>query len=197
MPNKLYAESCDQNCQPIAAQLDRFAPQCKSVLEIGSGTGQHAVYFARKYPQLMWQTSDLPAYHASIQAWIDESAVQNVLPPITLEACGVWPQQSFDLLFSANTLHIMSEADAECLLQHAPGCMKKGAWLVFYGPFNYNGTYSSASNKHFDGWLKQRDPASGIKHFEWLSELASQSGLHFIDDVTMPANNRILVFQRV
>ena len=194
--NKPYSESCDQNCRPIGEQLARYAGDCKTVLEIGSGTGQHAVYFAAQYPHLSWQTSDLPHNHAGINAWIDDSGLDNVQRPLALDTCGQWPSQSYDLVYSANSLHIMSEACAEQFLRRAPGCMHDGSVLIIYGPFNYRGHYTSVSNERFDGWLKQRDPLSGIKHFEWLNAIAAESGLQCVEDVAMPANNRILVFKK-
>ncbi len=197
MINKPYAESCDQNREPIRRQLDRFAPDCNSVLEIASGTGQHAVYFARCYPHLRWQTSDLPQHHAGIQAWIDDSDCSNVSSPLALDVCGAWPQQRYDLIFSANSVHIMSSQAAEQFLRQAPNCLNAGAMLMLYGPFNYAGRYTSPSNAHFDDWLKQRDPASGIKDFEWLNAIARESGLDIVDDVAMPANNRILIFRKL
>ena len=194
--NKPYAESCDQNRQPIGQQLARFAANARTVLEIASGTGQHAVYFAEQFPHLCWQTSELAENHAGIQAWIADSGRDNVLPPLLLDVAGAWPQQQYDLLFSANSLHIMSEQSAEMLMRRAPLCMHEQSFLLIYGPFNYRGQYTSASNERFDGWLKQRDAASGIKHFEWLNDIASDAGLHCFDDVAMPANNRMLVFKK-
>ncbi len=194
--NKPYSESCDQNRQPIRTVLDQYAPDCKTVLEIGSGTGQHAVYFADCYPHLIWQTSDLVENHAAINAWIDDSQLENVLRPIELDARADWPSQQYDMLYSANSLHIMSEQAAEQFMRRAPGCMHETSVLIIYGPFNYRGQYTSASNERFDGWLKQRDPASGIKHFEWLDGITAESGLSCSDDIAMPANNRILIFQK-
>ncbi len=196
MSHKPYAESCEQNRQPIGQILQRYVENRQSLLEIGSGTGQHAVYFAAQYPWLNWQTSDLAEYHPGIQAWIDDSGLGNVLAPIELDVSGDWPGQEYDLIFSANTLHIMSASEVEQLFRHCPACMQTDAALLIYGPFNYANQYTSDSNARFDQWLKQRDLASGIKNFEWLQDIASNSGLECVADYPMPANNRILVWQK-
>ena len=196
MIHKPYAESCEQNRQPIGQILQRYVEGRQSLLEIGSGTGQHAVYFATQYPWLNWQTSDLAEYHPGIQAWINDSKLSNVLAPIELDVSGDWPGQEYDLIFSANTLHIMSASEVEQLFRRCPACMQTDAALLIYGPFNYANQYTSDSNARFDQWLKQRDPASGIKNFEWLQDIATTSGLECVADYPMPANNRILVWQK-
>ncbi len=197
--NKPYAESCDQNREPIQRQLERYCATAKSVLEIGSGTGQHAVFFGQCFPHLIWQSSDLPENHAAIQAWINDCGLDNVLAPLSLDVkqADQWPDRNYDLVFTANSLHIMSEQSVAEFLRHVPGCMHDESVLLVYGPFNYDGRYTSESNRRFDQWLKQRDPASGIKHFEWIDEQARLSGLVCVDDVAMPANNRILVFRKL
>ena len=192
---KPYSESCDQNREAIEAVLTRFIEDGRRLLEVGSGTGQHAVYFGRRFPSLSWQTSDLPEYHHGIQAWIDDSGLDNVLSPLILDVSGPWPKQRYDLIFSANTMHIMSESEVDAFLSHAPGCMESDAWLLVYGPFNYGGRYTSPSNARFDSWLKQRDPASGIKNFDWLRDRAEAYGLECAHDFAMPANNRILAWR--
>ncbi len=196
MSNRPYAESCDQNCDPIAEVLERHAEGRCSVLEIGSGTGQHAVYFAERFDWLDWQPSDLDDYHAGINAWREHSGCANVREPLSLDVSGDWPQQQYDLVFSANTLHIMAADEVEDFFAAVPRVMHAESRLLIYGPFNYEGRYTSMSNARFDQWLKQRDPLSGIKDFEWLQDLAVRAGLECIEDVAMPANNRILVWQR-
>ncbi len=196
MLNKPYSESCDQNREPIGEVLDQFITDRKTVLEIGSGSGQHAVYFSAKYPFLLWQTSDLSANHSGIQAWIDDSQLDNVLAPIELDATGKWPDKQYDLLYSANTVHIMSSYAVEKLFYNIPECMHDDSVFLLYGPFNYQGKYTSDSNARFDNWLKQRNPESGIKNFEWLQDIARQSALRCTHDFTMPENNRLLVWQK-
>jgi cyclopropane fatty-acyl-phospholipid synthase-like methyltransferase len=195
MNPKPYAESCEQNRMPIQQVLQNYVAGRRQVLEIGSGTGQHAVYFAEAFPHLLWQTSDLAENHPGIRAWIEESDLSNVLPPLVLDSTGVWPEQQYDLIYTANTVHIMSQYAVEKMFKAVPGCMHQGAVLLIYGPFNYDNRYTSESNARFDQWLKQRDPASCIKNFEWLQDIGQESGLECIDDHAMPANNRILVWQ--
>jgi cyclopropane fatty-acyl-phospholipid synthase-like methyltransferase len=195
--HKPYAESCDQNREPIRQVLDLYTENRATVLEIGSGTGQHAVYFSAVYPWLHWQTSDLAQYHPGIQAWIDDSGVSNVAAPLMLDCRQTWPPLGqFDLVFSANTLHIMSPQAVSGLFANLSGVMSEEALFLVYGPFNYAGDYTSDSNRRFDDWLKQRDPASGIRDFDWLTGIAAQNGLECRADHSMPANNRILVWGR-
>lgn len=196
-PHKPFAESCVQNRGPIQQILQQYVDGRVSVLEIGSGTGQHAVYFAEAFPQLHWQTSDLQENHAAIQAWIDDSQLPNVLPPIALDCLGKWPAQQFDLLFTANTIHIMSQRAVEGMFTSIPRCMHGNSILLMYGPFNYQNQYTSESNARFDQWLKQRDPDSGIKNFEWVQDTAARCGLECIQDHTMPANNRVLAWRLI
>ncbi len=194
---KPFSESCVQNRTSIQQILQQYIDARKTVLEIGSGTGQHAVYFAEAFPQLLWQTSDLAEHHAGIQAWITDSQLPNVLPPLLLDCLGDWPQQQFDLLYTANTLHIMSQHAVEAMFASIGGCMHVDSILLTYGPFNYQNQYTSESNARFDNWLKQRDPQSGIKNFEWVQDIAAKSGLECIHDHAMPANNRVLVWRLI
>ena len=171
---KRFSEACVQNRAPILAVLRAEFAATRAVLEIGSGTGQHAVYLAAELPHLHWFTSDLPENHPSIQAWIGESGLHNITPPCALDVtAGPWPQRSFDGIFSANTTHIMH-----------------------YGPFNYHGRYTSASNARFDAWLQERDPGSGIRDFADLDALARGHGLRLRADHEMPVNNRLLVWRK-
>jgi cyclopropane fatty-acyl-phospholipid synthase-like methyltransferase len=194
---KPFADSCIQNREPILHILQQYVEGRESVLEIGSGTGQHAVYFAEAFPQLVWQTSDLAENHVGIQAWIDDSQSPNVLPPILLDCQGEWPDQQFDLLYTANTVHIMSQQAVESMFKSIVNCMHQASILLIYGPFNYQGQYTSESNARFDSWLKQRDPLSGIKNFEWVQDIAAKSGLECIQDHAMPANNRVLAWRLI
>ncbi len=197
MDNRPYAESCDQNRDPIGEVLQRYVKGRHSVLEIGSGTGQHAVYFAARWPWLSWQTSDLAENHAGIKAWIDHSGLDNVLAPILLDVRDSWPEgRRYDLVFSANSLHIMAAEAVALCFSGLPALMHEESRFLVYGPFNYDGRYTSASNARFDQWLKQRDPLSGIRDFAWLQELGRKNGLECIEDIVMPANNRTLVWQK-
>ena len=194
---KLYSESCEENKYPILEVLVSEFSQSQTILEIGSGTGQHAVFFAEHLPHVIWQPSDVIESHASIIAWITESGLDNVLPPLELDvAKHHWPAQQFDGAFSANTAHIMSWPEVVELFNGVTNVIKPGGKFCLYGPFNYNGTYTSQSNAHFDQWLKARDPKSGIRDFEALDKMAKQHQLTLIKDYEMPVNNRTLVWQK-
>lgn len=197
MSAKPFAESCVQNRAPILAVLRALFADRRHVLEIGSGTGQHAVYFAPELPHLTWQTADLAAHHAGIRQWLADASAPNILPPITLDAGDdAWHHARYDAVFSANTLHIMSWPDVEGFFAGAGAVLEPGGVLAVYGPFNYGGTYTSESNARFDAWLKARDPASGVRDFEAVDALARAQGLDLERDLAMPANNRILVWRR-
>lgn len=194
MSEKPFSESCERNKGPILDILREVFTRPARILEIGSGTGQHAVHFAAALPHLVWQTGDLAANHAGIMAWIEEAALPNVLAPIVLDVNGPWPERTYDGVFTANTLHIVSWELARKLIAGAGSLLKKGGLLVIYGPFNYHGSFTSDSNARFDAWLKARDPRAGIRDFEAVSKCAEISGLRLEADHAMPANNRLLVF---
>ena len=195
---KQYSQSCDENREPILGIIREVFADTHRILEIGSGTGQHAVFFARRLPHLMWQPSDLPENHASINAWRDEADPGNVLPPIELDVtAATWPVGKYDGLFSANTLHIMSWEAVQSMFSGIGKLLPTGAHCCLYGPFNYGGSYTSDSNMRFDAWLKDRDPASGIRDFEALAGLATENGFELAADNEMPANNRLLVWKKI
>lgn len=194
---KPYAESCDQNKNPILEVLREELSACHSVLEVGSGTGQHAVHFAQHLPHLQWQTSDCIDNHPGIHAWLHEAALANTHPPIPLDVlCDPWPQEGYDAIFSANTVHIMSWEAVKRLVVGVGAELHDGGLFCLYGPFNYGGQYTSDSNARFDQWLKDRDPRSGIRNFENLNDLAEAAGMTFLRDHAMPANNHILVWKK-
>lgn len=194
---KPYAESCDQNRDPILAVIQPLFRQCASILEIGSGTGQHAVYFAEKMPHLVWHTSDRAENHDGINRWLEEAALENTRPPLTLDVTQKqWPDLRPDAVFSANAVHIMPWSAVQKMFAGVGGLLDKGGLLVLYGPFNYEGNYTSESNARFDVWLKERNPQSGIRHFEQLDELANAAGMILQEDYEMPANNRILCWRK-
>jgi cyclopropane fatty-acyl-phospholipid synthase-like methyltransferase len=195
--DKPFAESCEQNREPIIAVLREVFADRRHVLEIGSGTGQHAVYFASELPHLVWQTADVPQHHAGIRLWLEEAALPNVLPPIALEVNDTsWHSGRYDAVFSANTLHIMSWPEVEKFFAGVGEVLEAGGVLAVYGPFNYHGAFTSESNARFDAWLKARDPASGVRDFEAVDALARAQGLVLQQDIAMPANNRTLVWRR-
>lgn len=198
MPEKKpYSESCDQNREPILTIIQKLFANKKHILEIGSGTGQHAVYFAKQMPHLIWQCSDQVAYHAGINQWLEEAALDNTRAPIALNVSSDdWPDLNIDAIFSANAVHIMSWENVKDFIKNAGELLTSKGLLVLYGPFNYNNQYTSESNARFDGWLKQRDPKSGIRNFEDMDSLAQQAGLKLQGDFPMPANNQILYWEK-
>jgi cyclopropane fatty-acyl-phospholipid synthase-like methyltransferase len=192
--NLPFSEASEQNKSFI---YDVIKPYLHGeVLEIGSGTGQHAVYFAGQVPQLRWQTSDLESNLPGIEGWITDSGLNNLLPSIALDVLGDWPQRRFDMVYSANCFHIMDKPAVEKCIEGVGACLKQRGILAVYGPFNYAGNFTSPSNARFDAFLKARDPTSGIKDFEWLDDLANEASLQLVEDVAMPENNRCLVWQK-
>lgn len=195
---KPFAESSEQNKMPIYAVLKRYYHNIETVLEIGSGTGQHAVFFAQQFPNLTWFTSDQAEYHGGIQMWLDESSLPNIDGPLLLDVNQTsWPVIKMDAVFSANTVHIMGWSSVENMFAGIGRVLHTGGIFCLYGPFNYDGKFSSESNARFDVWLKQRDPVSGIRDFAALQVLANKAGLEFVEDIEMPVNNRILVWQKL
>lgn len=195
---KPFAESSEQNKAPILAVLQKYCSTAESVLEIGSGTGQHAVFYAEQFSQLTWFASDRIEYHAGIQMWLDDSSLPNIKGPLLLDVNQQdWPLNQTDVVFSANTVHIMDWPSVQNMFAGIGRVLKTDGHLCLYGPFNYNGQFSSESNARFDLWLKQRDPQSGVRDFEALLVLAENAGLSFVEDVEMPANNRVLVWQKI
>ena len=203
-----WSQACENNRRPILEVLQRhFVPRqhqpglpdaCRArVLEIGGGTGQHAEFFAAQMPWLYWQSSDIAANVESLALRLRQAARPNLPEPITLDALDDgWDVPASDYVFSANTLHIMSEAAVRGLFRRLPEVLGEDAVIGIYGPFRYNGDFTSASNADFDQWLRQRDPLSGIRDAELIDELAAAAGLALIEDNDMPANNRLRVWKR-
>ena len=194
--DKPHAPSCERNRDPILAVLREHFADRRDVLEIGSGTGQHAVHFAAALTWLDWQCSDRAENLPGIRAWLDEAALPNTPPPLELDVGGTWPHGPFDAVFSANTLHIMAWHEVETLFARLPAVVTADARLVIYGPFNHGGRYTSDSNAVFDQWLKAHGAHMGIRDAEAVDALAATAGFVLIDDVAMPANNRCRVWQR-
>ena len=203
MPPKPYSPSCDRNRDPILSVLREHFSDRREVLEIGSGTGQHAVYFAAAMPWLRWQFSDAEDGLDGIRQWLAEAALPNTPEPFALQAVldpvpGISPSPPgrYDAVFTANTLHIMGWPEVEALFAGLATVLADDAALALYGPFNRAGAFSSDSNREFDAWLKARDPRSGIRDFEAVAALAEDIGLRLVADIAMPANNRTLIWQR-
>lgn len=194
---KPCSPACERNREPILAVLREAFADRRKVLEIGSGSGQHAVHFAAAMPWLDWQCSDVADNLPGISAWLDEAALPNTPPPLQIDLALPHPMsQRFDALFSANTLHIIGWPLVEALFAQLSTWLQPSATVVVYGPFNYGGTYSSDSNREFDEWLKARDPRSGIRDFKAVDALARAAGWVLVDDIAMPANNRCLIWRR-
>lgn len=194
---KPFAQSCEENQAPIVTVLREIFADRRRVLEIGSGTGQHAVYFARHMPHLYWQTSELTENHPGICAWLDEAGLPNVAAPLLLDVeRKPWPMIDADAVFTANTAHIISWLQVEALFSGVGAILSSGGVFALYGPFNYGGRFTSESNARFDVWLKARDPLSGVRDFEALDDLAQAAGLILAHDFEMPANNRTLVWHK-
>jgi SAM-dependent methyltransferase len=167
------------------------------VLEIGSGTGQHAVHFGAALPDLTWQTSDLPANHEGIRAWLDEAALPNVLAPLALDAgSDDWPPGPFDAVYTANTCHIMSWPEVQRMFQGIGRVLAPGGMLCIYGPFNLDGRFTSASNAQFDASLRAQAPHMGLRNQEDVDALARAQQLTPVADLPLPANNKLLAWRR-
>jgi len=191
------SEACERNKGPILGVLSDELAACQRVLEVGSGTGQHAVYFAAHLPHLTWQPSELPAGLPALAARIRAEGGPNLLPPVPLDVrTDPWPVAPVDAVFSANTLHIMSWSEVQQFFRGVRAVLIAPGVLCVYGPFSYHGRHTSDSNAEFDAYLKQRDPRSGIRDFAALDELARGAGLALSADHAMPANNRTLVWRR-
>jgi cyclopropane fatty-acyl-phospholipid synthase-like methyltransferase len=191
---KPYSQACENNKKAILDKLKPLLTQLKNVLEVGSGTGQHAVHFAQAMPHLTWQTSDLAINHAGINQWIADATLTNVVAPIAIDFNHPWPIDDTDAIYTANTLHIVSFALVQRFFSAAGKHLSQHGLLCVYGPFNYGGQFTSPSNANFQLWLKDNDARSGIRDFEAIEQLASAANLSLIHDHEMPANNRLLVF---
>lgn len=197
LPNSV---ACERNKGPILEVLQREFSDRRSVLEIGSGTGQHAVHFAGGLPHVAWQTSDLAANHPGITAWLEHAGLENTRAPLDLDVeqvdDDVLSGMRFDAVFSANTAHIMRIEAVAQMFRLAGLLLPSGGVFCLYGPFNFDGEYSSESNAEFDASLRQRDPAMGIRDIGRLDELAERAGLVRVRLYAMPANNHIAVWSR-
>ena len=198
--NKPFSQACENNKRPILNILSKVFSDTNHVLEIGSGTGQHAVFFGQHLPYLTWQTSDLLINHLGINSWLDEETLTNVERPIVIDLNKTWPMptnnQHVDGLYTANTLHIISWPLVVKFFEGLAQNLTSGANICIYGPFKYQGKFTSESNANFDLWLKDRDINSGIRDIEAILLLATSAGLTLVDDHAMPANNRLLVFSK-
>jgi cyclopropane fatty-acyl-phospholipid synthase-like methyltransferase len=194
---KTHSEACARNRDPILAVLRQWMIAPGTVLEIGAGTGQHAVHFAAAMPHLRWVATDLEENHVGISAWIEESALTNISGPVTLNVRDSdWPFSSLQYVYSANTAHIMSWESVAHMFAGVGRVLRRRGFFILYGPFNRDGKFTSESNREFDELLRSRDPAMGIRDDQALIALASRCELTYAADYSMPARNRMLVWQK-
>ncbi len=191
-----YSEACERNKEPLFAVLDNYLPDASlcSILEVGSGSGQHAVHFTRQRPNWVWQTSEMPEHVPALkQNLLDYGS--GLAEPIVLDVDhSSWPVDYKNAVLTVNTLHIMPASSVESFFAGLAGVLANGGHLFIYGPFRYQGEFTSPSNAEFDLWLKRRNPDSGIRDFEWIQTLANQAGFRLVKDIAMPANNQCLVW---
>ena len=191
------SEACERNKGPIIEVLRRAFADRKQVLEIGSGTGQHAVHFAAQLPHLTWHPTEQLKYLSDLVARIKQEGGANLRAPAVLDVKqAIWPLRSADAVFTANTLHIMSWAEVSDLFRGLGETLSAGGVLCIYGPFRYDGRYTSDSNRDFDRMLQERDPLSGLRDIQAVTALAAQYGIALKTDHDLPANNRLLQFVR-
>ncbi len=188
---KQFAPACERNRDPILSVLSEIITGEGLVLEIGSGSGQHAAYFAEMFPYAQWQPTDLDENHASIRAWTEESDVDNVLSPLVLDLNEAdWPVLHANVVVCINTIHIVSWPLVEKLFNGVGQALSADGIFYVYGPYRYANRPLEPSNEDFDRWLKERDPESGVRDFEAVNDLAAVAGLSLVEDREMPANNR-------
>lgn len=197
-PTLPFSQACENNKPWILHVLQRHLIESErplTVLEIGGGTGQHAEHFARHLPDVTWQSSEIAAHVDLLNLRLRQAALPNLPLALTLDARDqAWPIAAVDHIFMANTLHIMSKTEVESLFRHLAKVLKPEGLLFVYGPFRYGGAFTSESNAAFDAYLRQRDPASGIRDAEWIDELAVDAGFSLMEDNDMPANNQLRVW---
>jgi SAM-dependent methyltransferase len=191
------SQACERNKGPILEVLRIAFADRSTVLEIGSGTGQHAVHFAAHLTHLTWHPTEQLAYLADLSQRVKLEGARNLRPPTVLDVRqSVWPLRQVDAIFTANTLHIMSWPEVLAMYQGLGAILAAGGVMCVYGPFRYGGRYTSDSNRDFDRMLQERDPLSGLRDIEALTALAAQYGLRLRADHDLPANNRLLEFVR-
>lgn len=195
---KPHSDACERNREPILQVLKQWFLAPGTVLEIGSGTGQHAVYCAQHLPQHIWIATDREENHPGIKLWFDEAQLANLRGPLRLNVRDAeWPVSEADYVFSANTSHIMSQAEVAIMFAGVGSLLRDGGIFCLYGPFNRNGQFTSDSNRAFDATLRARDPAMGIRDDQALITLGRHSGMALAADHSLPARNRMLVWRKV
>lgn len=189
--------ACERNRQPILEALGPLLADRRRVVEIGSGTGQHAAWFAPRLPQLTWVATDLRANHPGIAAWLAASGADNLAGPLELDVTAEWPDLGpVDAAFSANTAHIMPEQAVAAMFAGLGERLPPGAPFCLYGPFMEQGRHTSTSNAAFDQDLRARGGGMGVRDLGWLLQVAAVAGFELENVLPLPANNRILVWRR-
>ena len=197
-PTRPFCLAADRNKIPILKVLERIFTEPGCILEIGSGTGQHAAYFAAHLPHVIWQATELASALPGIEAWRREAMPANLPPPLALDVHRYpWPVARVDGAFSANTAHILSWEGVECMFFGLSRVVAPGGLFCLYGPFNEGAAYTSEGNAQLDAWLRAQDPASGLRDIGDISALAIRTGFGLVADHGLPANNRLLVWRRV
>lgn len=191
-----FSQAADNNKQPILNVIKPLLSNASYVLEVGSGTGQHAEFFSQQMPHIQWQPTDRWENIAAINLRRERAGNANFLSPLELDVNEPWPMHQVENIYTANTLHIMSWPEVEQFFFGINKSLQPGGLLIVYGPFNYHGDYTSESNRAFDHSLRQRDPASGLRDFESVNTLAAREGLQLLADHAMPANNHCVVWRR-
>ncbi len=193
-----HSAACERNRVPILECIAPLLSTATRVVEIGSGTGQHAAWFAPRLPQLTWVTTDLAANHAGIRGWMEASGARNLEGPLTLDTLvQPWPELgAIDAAFSANTAHIMPEPAVVAMFAGLGERLPSGAPFCLYGPFMEQGRHTSESNARFDAGLRAQDAGMGVRDLGWLLQIAALAGFALEGVAPMPANNRVLVWRR-
>lgn len=194
--DKPFSAACERNREPILRVLREHLADRREVLEIGSGTGQHAAWFARHLPHLAWHSSDVAAHLPGIRAWLADPPLPNAPPPFELDVAGAWPARRWDAAFTSNTLHIMSWAEVQRLFERLDAALADDAVLAVYGPFNRDGRPTCDSNAAFDASLRARAAHMGLRDAAAVDALASAIGLRLVADIDMPANNLTRIWRR-
>ena len=192
-----FSQAAENNKTSILDVLRDWLKPDACVLEIGSGSGQHAIHFSQALPNIQWQPSDRSEVQSLLQSNTQVYGSSNLLAPITLDlSLPQWPNTQIDAVYSANVLHIVSTNLGKTMIKGAAQCLQAGGLFIVYGPFRYGGSFTAPSNAEFDDWLRARIPNSGIRDFEWVDELARAGDLVLQEDRSMPANNQCLIFQK-
>lgn len=196
---KPFSAACERNRGPILEVMKEvISPDDRKLLEIGTGTGQHAVYLAPHFPHMIWVTSDVKENHAGIQMWLNESGAPNIVGPGKFKVDeDDFPNGNFDVVFTANTFHIMAWKECKTLIKLLGKNLEEGSQVLIYGPFNVDGKFTSSSNEQFDQLLKKQDPQMGIRNKEDVVSNMKKHGFMLSKDHEMPANNRLLVFLKI